>query len=192
MRRVGEAGVNVLTQTKIVETMLVYCWSTVYAARPTLNQHWFNILCLLETYASGRATWWLVYVLLADKLPAVSVVSICPRPTGHILCLASPNLLSLLDKNHRGRPLLLILWTPLTAETTHHGPLSTIHMDVGKLILYQADTRSYGPNVRLMWYYRSKPRVCKVVVPRNSRYWDKIGSTLGSSILLWQKALVVS
>ena len=27
--------------------LLVYCWSTVYDAGPTLNQHWFKVPCLL-------------------------------------------------------------------------------------------------------------------------------------------------
>ena len=28
--------------------MVFLCWSTVYDAGPTLNQHWFNVLCLLD------------------------------------------------------------------------------------------------------------------------------------------------
>ena len=34
-------------QIQEVEPMLVYCWPTGYDAGPTLNQHWFNFLCLL-------------------------------------------------------------------------------------------------------------------------------------------------
>ena len=30
-----------------VDPMLVQCWSTVCDAGPTLNQHWFNVWCLL-------------------------------------------------------------------------------------------------------------------------------------------------
>ena len=34
-------------QTQDVESMLVYCWSNVVDGGPTLNQYWFNVLCLL-------------------------------------------------------------------------------------------------------------------------------------------------
>ena len=35
-------------QAEDVESMLVHRWSSVYDAEPTLNQHWFNIFCLLD------------------------------------------------------------------------------------------------------------------------------------------------
>ena len=31
------------TQTRDIDTMLFYCWSTVYNAGPTLIQHWINV-----------------------------------------------------------------------------------------------------------------------------------------------------
>ena len=34
-------------RTHDVESMLVYRWSSVYDAEPTLNRHWFNVLCRL-------------------------------------------------------------------------------------------------------------------------------------------------
>ena len=41
------------TQSKTpadVDPMLVYCWSTVYDAGPTLSQHWVDVLCFLGHY----------------------------------------------------------------------------------------------------------------------------------------------
>ena len=34
-------------RTRDVYPMMVQCWPTVYDAGPTLNQHWFNVTCLL-------------------------------------------------------------------------------------------------------------------------------------------------
>ena len=36
-----------MQQTQDVESMLVQRWSTVFDVGPTLNYHWFNVLCLL-------------------------------------------------------------------------------------------------------------------------------------------------
>ena len=36
--------------------MLVYCWSSVADAGPTLNQHWFNILCFSGAVADKQAS----------------------------------------------------------------------------------------------------------------------------------------
>ena len=35
-------------QTQDAEPMLVWCWSSVYNAGPTSNQHWLKILCFLS------------------------------------------------------------------------------------------------------------------------------------------------
>ena len=32
-----------------VESMLAYCWPTVFDVGPTINQQWINLLCLLGT-----------------------------------------------------------------------------------------------------------------------------------------------
>ena len=43
-------------QPQDVESMLVYRWSTVYDARATLNQHWFNVfrlLCYINLWAGA-------------------------------------------------------------------------------------------------------------------------------------------
>ena len=34
-------------QTQYVESMLVWRWTSVYDAGPTLIYHWINVLCLL-------------------------------------------------------------------------------------------------------------------------------------------------
>ena len=34
-------------QTPDIEQMLVQCWADVVDGGPTLNQHWFNVSCLL-------------------------------------------------------------------------------------------------------------------------------------------------
>ena len=34
-------------QTRYIEPMLVYCWADVADDGPTLNEHWFNVTCLL-------------------------------------------------------------------------------------------------------------------------------------------------
>ena len=34
-------------QIRLVNPMPDYCWPTVYAAGPTIGQHWVNILCFL-------------------------------------------------------------------------------------------------------------------------------------------------
>ena len=36
------------TRVQDVESMLVLCWSNVVDGGPTVNQHWYNILCLLD------------------------------------------------------------------------------------------------------------------------------------------------
>ena len=35
-------------QTRDIEPMLDQCWADVVDGGPTLNQHWFNVSCLLE------------------------------------------------------------------------------------------------------------------------------------------------
>ena len=40
----------VAQRTQDIKSMLVYRWSTVYDAGPTVNQHRFTILCLLGSY----------------------------------------------------------------------------------------------------------------------------------------------
>ena len=39
--------------TQYVEPMLIYCWSNVVDAEPTLNQHWFKVSCLTSYYVQS-------------------------------------------------------------------------------------------------------------------------------------------
>ena len=43
------------------------CWSTVYADRPTLNQHWFNVTCLLGICISLTSCW-IIMLYLSNKV----------------------------------------------------------------------------------------------------------------------------
>ena len=50
-------------QTQDVESILVKRWSTVYDAGPTLNQHCFNVLCLLGSpYSVKNNSIYLYYI----------------------------------------------------------------------------------------------------------------------------------
>ena len=41
-------------QTRDIEAMLGQCWADVVDGGPTLNQHWFNVSCLLGTCSHRR------------------------------------------------------------------------------------------------------------------------------------------
>ena len=47
-----EGKVSTTQQTQHLQPMLVYCWSSVVNAVPTVNQHWFNVLYLLGSDCS--------------------------------------------------------------------------------------------------------------------------------------------
>ena len=45
-------------QTQYIDSMLVQCWATVFDAIPTLNQHRFNVSCLLGQHAMVLSLLW--------------------------------------------------------------------------------------------------------------------------------------
>ena len=40
-------GNNVTQQTRNIDPIFVYCWSSIADCGSTLNQLWFNVMCLL-------------------------------------------------------------------------------------------------------------------------------------------------
>ena len=50
-------------QTRHIGTMMVKCWICVEEGGPTLSQHWFNVLCLLE------------YALIFTSIPLNDVIN---------------------------------------------------------------------------------------------------------------------
>ena len=84
--------------------MLVLRWSTVYDVGPTSNQHWFNVLCLLDNVikCAESDTWWqsqntgLVMCLLGYHIILMSTDDVIdvsangPFNSSQFLILASP------------------------------------------------------------------------------------------------------
>ena len=73
-------------QTRHVEPMLVQCWLTVYDVGPALNQHWFNVSCLLggicRMYCDVRRQ---TAVTVTFQVNSLSVVCLCCEYYGLLL-----------------------------------------------------------------------------------------------------------
>ena len=53
-----EIDYRISQQTQDIEPMLFQCRTTICDADPTLKQHWFNVLCLLECYLCKWMPYW--------------------------------------------------------------------------------------------------------------------------------------
>ena len=102
-------------QTRVVEQMLVECWPSVEDDGPTVNQHWFNVSCLLGFTISSttafqpmmfccsdgqrRRRWANIKTALAQRLFAVkhsacdthACVDMCPDLAGALWHFKSDN-----------------------------------------------------------------------------------------------------
>ena len=92
-----------------IKPILFYCWPTVFDAGPTLNQYWYNVLCLLAAdtgstlLSSDRAN---IYDVASTSTPIGSTSRLCwftVYKTSHVPLCVELMLFFMLGRRRRRR-----------------------------------------------------------------------------------------